>query len=182
MEHPPYIHGTSREHPWNIHGTSMEHPRNIHGTSTEHPWNVHPPPFLKRSCYKVETGSIVSRMFENVHFVQKRSQCSKMFKIGGKWSNVIKCGAGVTYPLTSALQHSNIVLQLQRHDVISRQIARVSWNLFALLKCWIMAEQIAIIPLKGTIGNSTSSSRAMVRRRLAWEMNFINHFILSKWT
>src|SRR3982751_2190 len=84
MEHPPYIHGTSREHPWNIHGTSMEHPRNIHGTSTEHPWNVHPPPCLKRSCYKVETGSIVFKMFENVHNVPKRSQCSKMFKNGGK--------------------------------------------------------------------------------------------------
>ena len=108
--HLPFILATSMEHPPNIHGTSMEHPWNIHGTSTEHPWNVHPPPCLKRSCYKVETCWIVFKMFENVHNVPKRSQCSKMFKNGGKWSNVVKCGPGVTYPLTSAFEDRNIEL------------------------------------------------------------------------
>ena len=53
-------------------------------------------------------------MFENVHNVQKCSLCSKMFTLFEnvqKRRKVIKCGLGVTYPLTSPFDNRNIELR-----------------------------------------------------------------------
>ena len=121
---------------WNICGISFVHPLNVPATSTFH---------LSTAVF--ETFVFQSQnLLNSVHNVQKCSLCSKtftMFENVQKRRNVIKCGLGVTYPLTSLFCERNIVLlhpiysmeqewfgKLQHHDEARQGVSRSPWILF----------------------------------------------------